>query len=219
MSQQETMSQHPAFNFTTAEEIVDAAAELLSQSDIRPIFERIGVHGDMSEGEDALVRDRLDKYATRRGWSHRDPLVLELALPLARMMAVGSVDSSHTASALEFVEGRLFHRHSEASGIRTTLPTVDEILTVVEDIKRDKKHWDEVVRWAVGDKVDERQHQDDFIRLLHASKRKYGLQSRMIPNDHGLLWMLAKGQFSDLRSPAVREHLKRLKMFVRESDE
>lgn len=209
------MQKEIVFELTTVDDLLAIARSLLADKTLRPIFERIGVHGEMSEDEEKAVSELIENFSKEAGWKTRDPRLLPLAITTARWAAAGkfALDSDE---AREFVQDRHFVRPSSKDVVKKKIPAIEETLMLA----RDRAMNDEVMRllrkgyenrkgpYEMWDNSDEETEWINDQRFR--SIRKLGLVNRdNMAGDSAVIVGLVKGELNSVDDPKVKEILRR----------
>ncbi|MET3845249.1 hypothetical protein [Bradyrhizobium sp. OAE829] len=231
------------FEPTSIDELLELTAFLRADEAARQAFERVGVHGDFTPEEVNVIARMLADFVARRNWrasdrkpttfahdfcgavpfppldSTRDPLLLNLAVTLARWIGDGAISGVDDSEARAFLEDRFFQRAGDRSGILTTKATADEVMWMARGLMANSAYWDvvkEVVKRGEFAGIDDDLLRDVVTPLEDAITAKYGLINRGHLGVHSLLRAIAMGKIDSLESPEAWESIRARKMFARD---
>ncbi|QGM97483.1 hypothetical protein [Methylocystis parvus] len=188
------------FDPTSVDELIEFAHALLENPAVGAALQRVGVHGDTTEAEDAEIEKAIDAHIAQKQWGVRDRALLYLALVLGRWVAGGAIPSVDGPEARAFLEDRYFTRPGDQHGIFGKKPTVEEVRWIARDLMKNPVVWNECVRAGV-DRIDDRIWETVILPLTgDLRKKKYGLLNR---GTHALAVVrsLARGELTSLDSP------------------
>lgn len=116
------------FEATSIQELSELADALVSDTELAPVFRRVGVHGDLSLDERRQIDNFITGFAASRQWARRDDWLLSVAIVLARRIAAGIIEGAYGNEAQEFLREHFFVRENEGGG---TLPKFDGYRRVI----------------------------------------------------------------------------------------
>lgn len=182
------MQKEIEFETITVDDLLTLSGDLTGSSSAWPIIAKAGVHGDFTDHESSVVSAAIDDACRKRGWTNRDPLLLQVAVALCRRISEGRIRDIASPKARSFLEHRIFARKTSADGLNTTPPFVSDILEMTQEILANKK-LAAYLRDGISDWREERRFIfETKIPFQHYLRRKYGAYR---PSADGEAWALA----------------------------
>lgn len=231
------------FEPTSVDELLELTAFLQADEAARRVFERAGMHGDFTTEEVNAIELALADFVARRSWrarglkvtrfvhdfcgkvpfppldATRDPMLLNLAVTLARWIGAGAISGVDDPAARAFLEDRFFQRAGDRSGILTKKARAEEVMWMARDLMANSAYWGiikEVIKKGEFAAVDDDLLRDVVTPLEDAITVKYGLINRGYLGAHSLLRAIAMGKIESLDSPEAWQSIRARKMFVQD---
>lgn len=192
------------FEKTSVDDLIAIAAALLADPEMRPILDRVGVHGDLTEDEWAAIEKSIAKFSKAQRWGYRDSWMLDsVATALARKVAAGEIADVNGEAAKEFVVDRKFDRPTDRDGLRSNNVFASEVILFAKALLNNPITREICFKAHSGAYVieDETQKLRTFEWLF---KRKYGLFGRFgLVAAYGVIHAVFRGELESLDQPDI----------------